>query len=54
MVLGFTEKSDFLGGGAVRRRVHEKPIEGGLPKKGGGGGLEQFTDLRGALARKRS
>ena len=41
MVLGFTEKSDFLGG-AVRRRVHEKPIEGGLPKKGGGGGLNSL------------
>ena len=35
----------FWGGGG-----HEKPIERGLPKKGG---LGQFADLRGVLKRKR-
>ena len=40
--MGFTEKSNFSGGGGG---VNEKPIKRGeLPKKGG---LGQFADLRG-------
>ena len=42
----FTEKSDIYGGSS--QKTH---IEGGLPKRGGG--LGQFADLKGALARKR-
>ena len=40
-IVGFTKKSYFQAGG------HEKPIyRGELPKKGGGGGLGQFLDIR--------
>ena len=45
---GFPEKSNFRGRGGGG---HEKPMyRGELPKKGGG--LGQFTDLRGDLAKE--
>ena len=49
-VVGVHLKIRFLGS------VHEKPIQGELPKIGRGGGLGQFADLRGGggeLAKKR-
>ena len=43
----FTERSDFKGG------VLKNQYVGGDCLKRGGGGLGQFVDLRGVLARKR-
>ena len=43
--MGFTEKSDFLGGGSQKTN-----IEGKLPKKGA---LEQFGNLRGGGVSKK-
>ena len=37
-ILGFTEKSFFLGQGGGGGGVHEKPIYMGEMSKGGGGG----------------
>ena len=43
----FTEKSNFYGG------VHKKPIwRGDCLRRGGGGGLGQFGDLRRGLGKK--
>ena len=50
MFLGFTEKSNFFGGFTKNRYGEGDCLKRG---KAGGGGLSQFVDLRGGLARKR-
>ena len=47
-IFGVPWKIWLLGGWGSQKTY----IEGGFPKKGGGGGLGQFADLRGGLGKK--